>query len=224
EGGFDERAHGAARWTLETLYLPERGFFAYHPGSEVLIHNASLLGARIVHTLLPPGTAPEEIARAVELTLSAQRPDGSWPYGEGMEFTDSFHTGYVLDCLCALRGVDPVVDEAVALGAEYYTRRFFGPDGAASLWPGRRYPLDAHSAGTGLTSLAALVRHGHAGRDLLQRVAERTASHVVRGGHAVWRRYRFGRTTVRYIRWCDAHVALGLADAAEVLAPAAIRT
>jgi hypothetical protein len=68
------------------------------------------------------------------------------------------------------------------------------------------------------------VRHGHAGRDLLQRVAERTASHVVRGGHAVWRRYRFGRTTVRYIRWCDAHVALGLADAAEVLAPAAIRT
>jgi hypothetical protein len=38
------------------------------------------------------------------------------------------------------------------------------------------------------------------------------------GGHAVHRRYRWGRSTVRYIRWCDAHVALGLVDAAAALA------
>jgi len=33
----------------------------------------------------------------------------------------------------------------------------------------------------------------------------------------VHRRYRVGRTTVRYLRWCDAHVALGLVDAAAAL-------
>jgi hypothetical protein len=212
------RARGAAQWTLDDLYLSGPGFFAYHPFSEALIHNANLLGARVVHTLLSPGAAREQVARAVERTLAGQRPDGSWPYGEKVAFTDSFHTGYVLDCLCALRDVDPAVNDAVARGAEYYTDRFFGPDGSASLWPNRRYPLDAHAAGTGLTSLSTLVRHGHADPDLLRRVAERTAIDVVRDGHAVFRRYRFGRTTVRYVRWCDAHVALGLADAAETLA------
>jgi hypothetical protein len=39
----------------------------------------------------------------------------------------------------------------------------------------------------------------------------------LRRGHAVHRRYRVGRTTVRYLRWCDAHVALGLVDAAAAL-------
>jgi hypothetical protein len=134
-----------------------------------------------------------------------------------MAFVDSFHTGYVLDCLCALRDVDPSVDDAVRRGAAYYAERFFDADGSARLWPSRRHPLDGHSAGTGLTSLATLVRHGHVGRDLLGRVAERTAADMVRGGHAVFRRYRLGRSTVRYVRWCDAHVALGLADAAETL-------
>ena len=214
---FIARAREAARWTLETLYLPERGYFAYHPGSETLIHNASLLGARMVHGLLPPGTATDEVRSAVERTLAAQSSDGSWPYGEGMAFVDSFHTGYVLDCLCALRDVDPAVDDAVRRGADYYAERFFDADGSARLWPNRRYPLDGHSAGTGLTSLSTLLRRGFADRDLLARVAERTAADVVRGGHAVFRRYRLGRSTVRYVRWCDAHVSLGLADAAEVL-------
>ena len=35
------------------------------------------------------------------------------------------------------------------------------------------------------------------------------------------RRYRWGATTPRYLRWCDAHVALGLADAALALTPSA---
>jgi hypothetical protein len=209
-----ERARNAAHWVLEDLYLPDSGHFAYHAGSDTLIHNASLLGARVVHELLG---APEPVVAALERTLSAQRPDGSWPYGEGIEFTDSFHTGFVLDCLCALRDVDSAVDDALARGADYYAERFFAGDGSASLWPGRRYPLDAHSAGTGLSALAALVRHGHADPALLRLVAERTESDVVRRGHAIHRRYRLGHATVRYVRWCDAHVALGLADAAACL-------
>jgi hypothetical protein len=50
------------------------------------------------------------------------------------------------------------------------------------------------------------------------------------GGHAVHRRHRWGRTRVRYVRWCDAHVALGLVDAAAVMlghgdpAPALVTT
>src|SRR3954454_18810250 len=134
------RARDAAQWTLDSLYRPELGIFAYHPHSDALIHNASLLGARLVHTVL--GSARDEVAHAAERTLEAQRPDGSWPYGETVAFTDSFHTGYVLDCLCAMRDADPSLDIAFARGARSYTEHFFGPDGSANLWPNRRYPID----------------------------------------------------------------------------------
>jgi hypothetical protein len=217
ESRFDARAQTAARWTLEELYLSERGFFAYHPGSDVLIHNANLLGAQIVHGVLGDGSGRRQVEAAVERTLAAQDADGSWPYGERIAFVDSFHTGYVLHCLCELRDVDPAVDDAVVRGTEYYVDRFFGPAGETRLRPDRDYPIDGHAAGTALTTLAALVRGGHADRELLEKVAEFTAGRMVRDGHAVFRRYRLGRATVRYIRWCDAHVALGLADAAEAL-------
>ena len=71
-----------------------------------------------------------------------------------------------------------------------------------------------------LISLAAARRRwsrASAAIELLERVAAYTAREVVRGGHAVHRRYRWGRTRVNYIRWCDAHVALGLVDAAATL-------
>jgi hypothetical protein len=214
---FAERAGKAAVWTLESLYLPAHGFFAYHRGSDVLIHNASLLGARLVHSLLPAEVAREPVRRAVERSLDAQARDGSWPYGHQMGFVDSFHTGYVLNCLCTLSELDPAIGDAVARGARYYADHFFGGDGSARLWPDKPYPIDAHAAGTALSTLSTLVRHGWAERDLLERVAARTTGDVVRGGHATHRRYRFGRTTVQYPRWCDAHVALGMADAATAL-------
>jgi len=215
-GHYTERAAGAAAWTLETLYVPAGGFFAYHEGSDAVIHNASLLGARLVHRVLGAG-AREAAERATELTLAAQAPDGSWPYGATIGFVDSFHTGYVLDCLCALSDLDSSVEAAVRRGASYYAERFFDRDGRARLWPGSEYPIDAHSAGTALTTLATLVERGHVERDLLERVAAYTAREMIRGGHAVHRRYRWGRTRVSYIRWCDAHVALGLVDAASAL-------
>jgi hypothetical protein len=213
---YTARARKAAAWTLETLYVPAGGFFAYHQESDAVIHNASLLGARLVHRVIGDA-ARDATGRAVERTLAAQAADGSWPYGDTIGFVDSFHTGYVLDCLCALCDLDASVDAAVRLGASYYAEHFFDRDGRARLWPSSRYPTDAHSAGTALTTLATLVERGHVERELLERVAAHTAREVVRGGHAVHRRYRWGRTRVNYIRWCDAHVALGLVNAAATL-------
>jgi hypothetical protein len=205
---------------LESLWIEREGFFAYHPHSRVNIHNANMLGAWLVWAALGE-QARSQALRAAERTIAGQRPDGSWPYGEtgrAVGWADSFHTGYVLVCLDRIRSLDPRIGEAVARGAEFY-RRFFGPAGESRLWAHRRYPEDAHSAGTGLTTLAALVRRGLVERELLQRVAGRVLEFGIRDGHAVFRRYRWGlRTFVHYLRWCDAHLALGLADAALVLA------
>jgi hypothetical protein len=214
------RAAEAARWVMSDLWIEPDGYFAYHPGRPANIHNANLLGAWLVHVTHAdnPG-AMARVKRALERALAAQRADGSWPYGEGrsLRWADSFHSGYVLTCLERMRSVDPRVDDAVARGTEHYCR-FFDATGRAQLWTERRFPEDAHSAGTALTTLAVLLRRGLVEQELLRRVATRVLNSGLIGGHAVHRRYRWGRSTVRYIRWCDAHVALGLVDAAAALA------
>lgn len=214
------RARAAASWVLEELWVEPEGYFAYHPGRPVNIHNANLLGAWLVHVVM--GREPlarERVRRAIDRTLAGQRADGSWPYGEGpsLSWADSFHSGYVLTCLERLRAVDAGVEEAVARGAAHY-RGFFDAAGRAQLWAHKRFPEDAHSAGTGLTTLALLLRRGAVERELLERVARRVLGVGLHNSRAVHRRYRWGRTTVRYLRWCDAHVALGLVDAAAALA------
>ena len=213
---YAERARAAAGWVQDELFDSREGFYAYHPGSRAVIHNASLLGARTVHLHGARADAGDAVARAVERTLEAQQPDGSFPYGEGpgLEFVDSFHTGYVLDCLNDLVDVDPRVGEAVQRGAGYYVERFFGPHGESRLWPDRAFPEDAHAAGTGLSVLAELRGDGLVPEGLLERVADRVVRHGMRGDHAIYRRYRWGTTRVPYLRWADAHVALGLVDAA----------
>jgi hypothetical protein len=215
-----ERARRAAEWVRDELFVADGGFYAYHPGSTVNIHNANLLGAWVVDALLEDGR--DAVASAVARTLEDQRPDGAWGYGEGanLGWADSFHTGYVLMCLARLRHVDARIDGALERGLAYY-RGFFSPDGRAHLWTNRRYPEDAHSAGTGLTALSVLHGLGLGDRELIERVGDRVVGANLRGGHAVYRRYGPFRTTVRYLRWADAHVALGLTDAARALAAAA---
>jgi hypothetical protein len=220
--GLARRAQAAARWALEELWVSRDGYFAYHPGrpAPVIIHNANLLAAWLVQTALAPDpSARERVLRAVERTVDAQRADGSWGYGDrrDLAWADSFHTGYVLTCLDRLRQLDPRIGEAVARGSRFYAG-FFDAQGRARLWRDAAFPEDGHSAGTGLTTLAVLHRRGLVERDVLRRVAARVLDVGLRGGHAVHRRYRWGRSTVRYLRWCDAHVALGLVDAVAALA------
>jgi hypothetical protein len=213
------RAVSAARWVLDELWVDSGGFFAYHPKANVNIHNANLLGALCVHLGLgDEAPARDRVRRAIEVSLAAQAPDGGFPYGAGtgLAWRDSFHTGFVLRCLMEMDSLDPAIADAVRRGADSYVR-FFDGDGRAKLWADRQHPEDAHSAGTGLSTLASLSTRGMIDPLMLGRVVTRTVEAGVRNGHAVTRRYRWGRTTTRYLRWCDAHVALGLADAALAL-------
>jgi hypothetical protein len=222
EARYGEAAADAALWTIESLLTGPEMYFVYHPGSGTLIHNANLLGAAFVWEALGRDPSVRDlVAAAVERSIAAQRVDGAFPYGEGagLEFVDSFHTGFVLDALMSLADVDPAVEDAVDRGAAYY-ERFFGPDGEARLWADQPYPEDAHSAGTGLSALTLLAERGTVDRDLVDRVCARTLSHVVRGGTTVNRRYRHHRTFVNYPRWATGHVARGLAQAGCLLAPA----
>jgi len=213
---FEDRAREAARWIADKLVTPG-GHIAYHEHSDVLVHNANLLGAAAVYRALG---ASDSVRRAVERTLEAQRSDGSWPYGGGprLQFVDSFHTGYVITSLIMLRELDPEIDAAVQRAAAYWAERFVDGRGRSLMWPDRQFPEDGHSAGTALTTLALLAENDASYLPLLRRVAERALDVMVDGGHAVHRRYRWGRTRVNYLRWCDGHMAVGMAAGAARLA------
>lgn len=221
EPTWRQRAERAAVWVARQLFLPDEGYFAYHGHSDRLVHNANLLGAALVHELAPETEGAAEAVRiATARTLDAQQPDGTWPYGEtaGLEWVDSFHTGYVLDSLCRLEGVDPRIPEAIGRGANAYLSGFFDIEGRAMLWRSKRYLEDSHSAGTGLTVLTRLAARDIVPAKVVERVAQYTLAHLLhRNGHAVFRRRRWGATRVCYTRWCDAPVALGFASAAAFL-------
>jgi O-antigen ligase len=213
---FASRADRAARWTLEHAFDARTGAFSYHEHSDTVIHNANLLAARLVWSRLRHDAAARDaVRRAVERSLTAQAADGSWEYGVGasLAWRDSFHTGFVLLALTELREVDVAVDEALARGARSY-EGFFGPGGQARLWLDQPYPEDAHAAGTGLSALVALRELGLVDPLSVRRATARVLGATLRDGHAVWRRWARGSTHVAYLRWCDAHVARGLADVA----------
>lgn len=220
EGGHADRAGAAARWVQNALFIEDLGVYGYHPGSRTVIHNATLLGARAAWIARDsdPRVLPA-VQRSVERTLAAQREDGAFPYGEGpgLEWVDSFHTAYVLECLTDLADLDSSIRPAVERGLEYWSAHFFDGRGRALLLPDRAFPEDAHSAGSALTALVRLRAAGIGAADLIESVAERAADTMVKGPHAIHRRYRWGPTRVRYLRWADGHVALGLANAALAL-------
>ena len=210
---YTEAAQAAGHWVLERLFDETRGYFVYHRHSDKLIHNASLLAARLVwrSARSAPG-ADDAVRRAVERTLEAQRPDGAWEYGEGpgLEFVDGLHSGYILECLAEMRGAADGIEDAIDLGTRYYIDECFRADGAAKLRPDSDFPEDGHSAGTALTALSAL--HGIDGAaHAADRVAARTLSALVHPDGVVFRRHRLGASRVHYVRWVEGHVAQGLA-------------
>jgi len=195
-----------------------QSFFAYFAGSRVPIHNASVLVASFVAR----GGGDEARAAAagpIRYTLERQRPDGSWPYGEGprLGWVDGFHTGFVLQGLARwhARAGDDAAAEALRRGLGYYVERLIDPDGAARASDRRRYPIDAHAAGTALAAFAELRAYDDRCLPTARRVLAWTLEHLRRpDGRFAYRRGRVIRNSVPYVRWSDAHVLLGLAELA----------
>ncbi len=157
-----ETAKRASRFLVNRMHISDRGapFFRYIPGDTKLIHNANLLACSVLARTDRLGGSTEftEIAeQALQVTLAAQRPDGSWPYSDwaGQGWVDNFHTGYVLEALaiCAgLEGAEPALERGVG----FWGREMFLADGTPKYYPDQVYPLDAHCYATAIDTLLAL--------------------------------------------------------------------
>jgi hypothetical protein len=187
-------------------------FFGYLAGDRTPIHNANMLVcallARLARLLSRPDLA-ERAAAGVAFTVAHQRPDGSWPYGEGdgLGWVDSFHTGYVLESL--IRSLDAGIDSGIApaleRGLRYYHEALFLPDGAPKYMPDSLYPIDTQCVAQAIQTFAlAAPRHPeYAGAaQLAFRYGMRR---MLRGdGAYVFQRRRLWVNRTPHVRWCEA--------------------
>jgi hypothetical protein len=205
------------------LSLRRRGghgpFFAYVPSGSPLVHNANLLvcGALArLHAIDPHERAMEAVEEAIGTTLSLQRDDGLWPYGEAPNYgwSDNFHTAYTLDGLARARTIFGIGGDELARGLVTWRQRFFDSSGWARYYPDRRFPLETHCCASAIDLLAS---------DALPpdpenaRLADRIAEIAIR---ELWlehsRRFAFRRTarglnTREFMRWTNAPMFRALA-------------
>ena len=216
-----ERARQSAGFLAEPLFRRTkegRPFFAYTLDNPRLVHNANLLGAGFVAAMGATCSSAGWVELAVgaaATTIAAQRPDGSWPYGEGsgLSWSDNFHTAYNIDGLLLvwLASGDDRVRASLERGVAHWTRDFFGPVGEPKYYPGKPFPYDIHSAATAVDVAARLATWGFPTADLARRVAEWTRVNLLdpRTGRTYFQKHRFYVDKRHFIRWGEAHWALG---------------
>jgi hypothetical protein len=211
-----ELAVGAADFFVRHVRQTEAepgAYFGYLPGDATPIHNSNMLAAALLARVARCAgrTDLDDAARAaVEYTLSHQRPDGSWPYGEraGLGWVDGFHTGYVLDCLqaCVEAGVcRDNASNAWRLGLRYYADALIEPDGTPRYRPDSRYPIDGQCVAQALKTLSL----GAMSQPRLARVRSRVLRFALDrmalvNGAFIFQRNPLWINTTAYPRWVEA--------------------
>jgi hypothetical protein len=209
EERWREPALAAARYLASNM-LAKEGYFGYLPDERELVHNANLLACAV----LTRAGHLDPVRKSLEISLRAQREDGSWPYAEGPRGTwvDNFHTAYVLESLAVCEPVFPEVRSALERGFNFWERELFLPDGTPKYAVGHVYPIDAHCYASAIDAWVAGGR---------LEPALRTASLLIErmidpSGYAWFQKRRLWTNRVPFVRWTTAPSFSALAG---VLAP-----
>jgi hypothetical protein len=126
-------------------------YVGYVPQADTMVHNANLWGAYVLALAAARGDRRHRSLAdaAIDYTLRAQLPDGSWPYGESNHhrWIDGFHTGYVLEALQLCRSLLDRHDltGVIARGTEFYLKSFLRSDGVVPYYADGGGPLDVNN-------------------------------------------------------------------------------
>ena len=214
-------AAGAGEYLARELYWEDggRAAFAYPlPDITVPSHNANVLGAALLCRLARfagDSRFVEQALRAARYSVSRQRDDGSWAYGDGatQQWVDNFHTGFNL---CALRSTAASLatdefDTSLRKGYNFYRRHFFTSGGEARYFHDRTYPIDIHSVAQSLITLHAFRDRDAGARRLADSVLTWAMTHMWDPRGFFYYRVLRGLTIrTPYMRWSQAWMLVGL--------------
>jgi len=215
-GRFSAAVDAALAYVRSRLLVQDGdgAFFAYYHGSRVPIHNASLLATSM---FVRHGQAAEALP-ALRYTLARQRPDGSWPYGEGpgLEWVDGYHAAFLLWSLGrAIEGGAEADASSRALTAalDFFSAHLVDPDGAVRASPDSRYPIDIHSCASSIWALSDLHERDPRSLETASRILDWTLANMRReDGRFAFQKRRLFRAAVPYVRWSDGHMLLALSE------------
>jgi hypothetical protein len=222
EPGALELAVGTGEFFLRRIAQTpavQGAYFGYSPGDTTPIHNASMLVCALLmrlasHTQRDDFRAAAD--RGLAYTVSRQRPDGSWPYGEraGLGWVDGFHTGYVLDSLLSCiehDGEGDALEDAWQRGVRFYAEQLIDDDGAPRYTPQSLYPIDGQCAAQAIETLSRAVAREPALAERRSAVFAYTLGHLARDdGAFVLQRRRFWTNPTPAPRWVQAPILRAL--------------
>jgi hypothetical protein len=220
-GDLLEHVHGIGRFLMRNVpQTPDApgAFFGYLVGDRSPIHNSNLhvcaYLARAADVVDEPKWK-EAAADGVTWTVSRQRPEGQFPYGErpNLSWVDGFHTGYVLDALqvCAAAGIEQATPEVWQRALDYYERRLFDADGAARYYDDNRWPIDMQCVAQALQTFSRASRVDRRYLDPARRVLAYARRCMLRDDGAYnFQRRRAWVNRAPHIRGANADMMLGL--------------
>jgi hypothetical protein len=212
----------AAEYILNELYWVDgntlAGFSYPLPGVRSRTHNANLLAAALLCRVYKATGEERFLGPALRVTrysVSKQRADGSWDYGEGpsQDWIDNFHTGYNL---CALQSICQYAEtnefeSNIRRGFEFYRAHFFREDGAVRYFHDRTYPIDIHCAAQSIITLLVLKDLGADNFALARSVFLWTMNHMWDDrGFFYYQVLRLGTIRTSFMRWSQAWMFLAM--------------
>jgi hypothetical protein len=217
-----EVAESACRWILA---LPrertESGTcLSYHMLEQHKVHNANMLGAAMLARTWRHSRKAEYLdvsAAGIEYTVSRQRPDGSWWYGEETKYqwVDNFHTGYILDSLkCYIDSTgDRTLKPQMDRGFEYFRGNFFEDTGRPKYYHNRAQPIDIQCAAQAIETLSKFSDRTNDGLQTAMKVARWTVENMQdSSGYFYYRKYPLLSARIPMLHWGQATMFTALAQ------------
>lgn len=126
--------------------------FSYTPFDKGQVHNANLLGAAFLarlYRLTGKKAYLDEAHKAVNYSVSRQKEDGSWAYGEARTqgWVDNFHTGYNLGALEKFSQYSRNFEfsDVIKTGYQFYRNNLFYGNCIPKYFNNKVFPIDIHA-------------------------------------------------------------------------------
>ena len=142
---------------LKLIHNEEDVCFGYIPGENAIVHNANLMGARLLSRLynLNGEDLFKELAyKSLKYSMKSQRKDGAWIYGNAKhwKWIDNFHTGFNL---VAIKDIQRNLDinefnENINKGFNFHINNHFTDDLLPKYYDNSLYPIDIHNFAQGI--------------------------------------------------------------------------
>jgi hypothetical protein len=206
---------------LNRSYEGDTFCWSYSPFDKQKVYNATMKGARLLAQVNSIENQDEFVKisfQTVSFVINNQNENGSWGYAKGdtRTWSDSFHTGYILDCLDEYIKITnkSEYNNNLIIGLKYLINNFFDLQLHSKenmiipkYYDNKIFPIDCTSAGQ---VVLTLCRFGQL------EMAERVLKYMLKymqseKGYFYYQKNKFFTNKISYMRWSNAWMFLCIA-------------